>query len=189
MRHRPTPLGAVVRGAAAGAVGTLAMDAVWYRRYRQGGGTQSFAQWEFSCGLTSWDGAPAPALVGKRLYEGLFQRDLPDRWAALANNVTHWGFGVLQGAQYGIVAASLASPRARRLAAAALGPTVWASGYVVLPLAKLYQPIWDYGVKTLAKDLTAHLAFGAGTAATFGVIGGRPPAPRPSRRAQKVKGT
>ena len=178
MRRPVTPLGAAVRGAIAGTAGTLAMDAVWYRRYRRGGGTQTFAEWEFSSGLSSWDGAPAPALVGKRLYEGLFQRPLPDRWAALTNNVTHWGYGIVQGAQYGIVAASLTTPRARRLAAASLGPAVWASSYVVLPLAKLYKPIWEYGVKTLAKDLTAHQAFGAGTAVTFRALGGRPPLSR-----------
>lgn len=186
MRRPPTPLGAVARGAIAGAAGTLAMDAVWYARYRQGGGTQTFAQWELSSGLSSWDGAPAPALVGKRLYEGLFQRELPERWAPFTNNLTHWGYGVLQGAQYGIVAASLGSRRGQRIAAAALGPTVWAASYVVLPLAKLYKPIWDYGVKTLTKDLTAHVAFGAGTAAAFRVLA-RPPEPRPSRRAEKLK--
>ena len=35
-----TPLGAVGRGLAAGAVGTLAMDLLLYARYRRGGGKQ-----------------------------------------------------------------------------------------------------------------------------------------------------
>jgi hypothetical protein len=36
-----------VRGAIAGAVGTAAMDLVWYRRYRGGGGGKdSFLRWE-----------------------------------------------------------------------------------------------------------------------------------------------
>jgi hypothetical protein len=32
-------------------------------------------------------------------------------------------------------------------------------------MAKIYQPIWDYDAKTLAKDLSAHLVYGitAGT--------------------------
>lgn len=167
-----TPLGAVARGAVAGAVGTLAMDAVWYLRYRRGGGTQPFAQWEFSTGLSSWDGAPAPALVGKRLYEGLFQRELGARWAGVTNNITHWATGIGWGVQYGLFASSVSSPRARAIAASSLGPAVWGASYVVLPAAKLYQPIWDYGVKTLTRDLTAHMAFGSGTATAFRMLRG-----------------
>ncbi len=161
-----------MRGAVAGAAGTLAMDAVWYLRYRKGGGTQPFAEWEFSSGLSSWDGAPAPALVGKRLYEGLFQRELAPRWAGVTNNVTHWGTGIAWGVQYGVAAASISSPRTRTFIASALGPGVWGTSYVVLPLAKLYQPIWEYGVKTLARDLSAHMAYGCATATVFRVLGG-----------------
>lgn len=167
-----TPLGAAVRGAVAGAAGTLAMDAVWYRRYRKGGGSQSFAEWEFSSGLGSWDGAPAPALVGKRIYEGLFQRELDPRWAGVTNNITHWGTGIVWGFHYGIVASSVRSARASALLGSGLGPSVWASSYVVLPLAKLYEPIWDYGVKTLAKDLSAHMVYGGVTSTVFQLLGG-----------------
>ncbi len=39
--------------------------------------------------------------------------------------------------------------------------------YVVLPAAKLYQPIWTYDVKTLADDLSAHLVYGLVTAAAW----------------------
>jgi hypothetical protein len=140
-----TPLGAVSRGLVAGAVGTLAMDA-----------------WEFSSGLDSWDQAPAPAQVGKRLAEGLFEREIPPRRAALVNNVTHWGYGMLGGAQYGIVAGSLRTPRVRY--GLPFGVSVWAASYAVLPAAKLYKPIWDYDRTTLLKDLSAHLVYGLGTA-------------------------
>ena len=47
------------------------------------------------------------------------------------------------------------------------GATVWASGYIVLPAAKLYEPIWRYDVKTLANDLSAHLVYGLTTAAAW----------------------
>ena len=50
------------------------------------------------------------------------------------------------------------------------GATVWATGYVVLPEAGLYQPIWKYDAKTLAWDLSAHLACGAGTGTTFWLL-------------------
>ena len=171
-----------MRGAVAGAAGTLAMDAVWYHRYRRGGGTQRFASWEFSTGLTSWDEAPAPALVGKRIFEGLFQQDLAPRWAGIANNVTHSATGLAWGAQYAVLAGSV-GPRTRAAVSSALGPAVWGTSYVVLPLAKLYRPIWDYGVKTLARDLTAHLVYGSTTTAVFRVLGGTPSGPGQPERS------
>jgi hypothetical protein len=72
-----TPLGAILRGLVAGAVGTAAMDLVWYRRYRRGGGKEKFVDWELSTDLTSWDKAPAPALIGKRVVEGFTGQPLP----------------------------------------------------------------------------------------------------------------
>ena len=108
-----TPLGAVGRGLAAGAVGTLAMDLLWYARYRCGGGKQHLFAWEFSSGLSSWDEAPVPGQVGKRLFEGLFQTKLPPQRAELVSNITHWANGVLNGALYGI-AAELLGQRSSR---------------------------------------------------------------------------
>ena len=32
------------------------------------------------------------------------------------------------------------------------------------------QPIWEYDAKTLATDLSAHLAYGAGTGAAFSLL-------------------
>ena len=157
-----TPLGAVARGLAAGALGTVAMDASLFARYRRGGGDGRFAPWEFSSGVGDWEQAPAPAQVGKRLVEGLFQLKLPPERAALVNNVTHWAYGMLGGAQYGLVAGSLRSPRIRY--GLPFGASVWAASYAVLPAAKLYKPIWEYDLPTLAKDLGAHLVYGLTTA-------------------------
>ncbi|MER8071177.1 hypothetical protein ABTZ59_23075 [Streptomyces sp. NPDC094034] len=42
-----------------------------------------------------------------------------------------------------------------------------ASGYLVLPQAGIYKPIWDYDVRTLGEDLSAHLAYGMATGASF----------------------
>jgi hypothetical protein len=161
-RASMTPLGAVARGLAAGALGTVAMDVSLFAQYRRGGGEGRFAPWEFSSGLGDWEQAPAPAQVGKRLVEGLFQLKLPPERAALVNNVTHWAYGMLGGAQYGIVAGSLRSPRVRY--GLPFGASVWAASYAVLPAAKLYKPIWEYDLPTLAKDLGAHLVYGFTTA-------------------------
>jgi hypothetical protein len=165
-----TPVGAIVRGLTAGALGTAAMDALLFARYRRGGGETSLGEWELSAGLSSWEQAPAPAQVGKRLVEGLFEVKLPPTRAPLVNNVTHWGFGMLSGAQYGIVASSLRRPRIRY--GLPFGAIVWATGYVVLPAAKLYEPIWRYDAKTLANDLSAHLTYGLATAAGLRLLYG-----------------
>jgi hypothetical protein len=167
-RASTTPFGAVVRGLAAAAVGTLALDLVGFARYKRGGGTSDFGRWEFSADVETWEQAPAPAHVGKRLFEGLFQRELPDRRARLVNNITHWGYGLLNGVQYGLVAGSLRAPRTWY--GVPFGVTVWASGYAVLPAAMLYKPIWEYDRATLAKDLSGHLVYGLTTATVFNLL-------------------
>jgi len=144
------------------------MDALLYKRYRDGGGTSGVAEWEFSEDVTSWEQAPAPAQVGRRLVEGLFAVELPATRARLVNNVTHWAFGILNGVQYGIVAESLPTPRIRY--GLPFGATVWASSYVILPAAKLYEPIWKYDAETLAKDLSGNLMYGLATATALRLL-------------------
>jgi hypothetical protein len=164
-----SPLDSILRGAAAGALGTFAMDALLYRRYRRGGGGDAFPAWESSAGLESWDGAPAPALVAKRLLEGVSKHELAPKYARLLNNATHWGFGIANGAAYGLLAGSRRTPKVLRYGPA-FGAAVWANGYVVLPLLGVYQPIWKYDLETLGKDLSAHLVFGTTTAVAFRVL-------------------
>jgi hypothetical protein len=160
-----SPLGALARGLLAGVVGTVAMDLYWFYWYKRGGGDSGLLKWEFSVGLTDWDDAPAPAKVGKRLYEGLFQRPLPATRAALTNNLVHWAYGPSWSALYGLVAASTRPPRVP--SGVVLGSIVWTSGYVILPLAGLYKPMWEYDGATLAKDLGSHLVYGVATATAF----------------------
>ncbi|HYV01251.1 MAG TPA: hypothetical protein VEM93_02775 [Actinomycetota bacterium] len=163
-----TPVGALVRGIVAGVLGTAAMDTVWYRRYRSGGGDGGPLEWEFASGLSSWDAAPAPAQVGKRLYEGFVQKELDGRHARLVTNLVHWGTGVAWGALYGLLAGSM--PRRTLVAGLPFGAGVWATSYLVLARAGVYKPMREYDRATLWKDLSAHLVFGAGTAATFAAL-------------------
>ncbi len=166
-----TPVGAIVRGLMAGAVGTAAMDAVWFARYKRDGGESGFAAWEFAGELGSWEDAPAPAQVGKRFVEGLFEVQLSPQRAGVMNNVTHWLYGMLGGMQYGIVAGSL--PTARVWYGLPFGASVWGASYIVLPAMKLYKPIWEYDKETLARDLSAHLVYGMTTAAALQVLATR----------------
>lgn len=160
-------MGALVRGALAGAAGTLAMDAFRYRQYRDGGGEESFASRELGRTIDKWDDVSAPGKVGKRVAEGFLQRELSDDVARPTDVAVHWLYGIAWGSAYGIVAGS----RNRSLGSALLlGPVVWLSGYVVLPKAGLYEPIWEYDPKTLGKDLAAHMVYGGVAAMAFAAL-------------------
>jgi hypothetical protein len=162
-----TPLAAVVGGLLAGAVGTICLDTVQYVRHRRAGGEDRPLAWEFAS-VDSWEKAPDPGQVAKRLIEGFTQRELPDRWAWPISTAAHWGYGSAWGALYGILAGSLRRPHA--LYGAPFGAAVWATDYIVLPEGGLYKPIWEYDAKTLAWDLGGHLAYGAGTGAAFWLL-------------------
>jgi Protein of unknown function (DUF1440) len=164
---RMTPLGAVIRGAVAGLVGTAAMDGVLYARVRAAGGTQDVLSWEFG-GPGDWESVSAPAQVGRRLVEGFTQRPLDARWARLTNNVMHWGYGTAWGTLLGLVGGSL--PRVRLVWGPAFGLAVWGSGYVVLPIAGLYRPLWRYRITELAPDLAAHLVYGSTAVSCFRLL-------------------
>ena len=162
-----TPLAAVAAGLLAGAIGTACMDTVRYVMYRRAGGKAGPLAWEFAP-VDSWEQAPDPGQVAKRVIEGFTQRQLPDRWAFPISTMAHWCYGSTWASLYGVLAGSLRRPHA--LYGLPLGATAWASGYLVLPAAGLYKPIWEYDAKTLAKDLSAHLAYGAGTGAAFWLL-------------------
>jgi hypothetical protein len=163
-----TPAGAIVKGALAGAVGTLAMDLLWYRRYRRDGGDDGFMDWEFSAGTTSYEQAGAPAQVGKRVVEGYLQRELPDESARTMNNAMHLLTGVAWGTVHGIAAASIGRPRT--LHGLATGATAWAASYATLAPAGVYKPMWEYAPAVLWTDLSAHLVFGLGTGLAFSAL-------------------
>jgi hypothetical protein len=161
-------LGSGIRGAVASALGTLAMDASLYRRYRHDGGDSAFAGWESSEGIVSWEDAPAPALVGKQLLERVLGHELSPRYARSLNNATHWGYGIAAGVGYGLIVGSRRRPEV--WFGLPFGAAVWASGYAVLPQFGVYEPIWKYDLETLGKDLSAHLIFGTATAAAFALL-------------------
>ncbi|OLS99458.1 hypothetical protein BJF90_07985 [Pseudonocardia sp. CNS-004] len=168
-KRRGTGIGSrAIRGAVAGAVGTAAMDLVWYRRYRRGGGKDPFLRWEFGGDVLGWADASAPGQLGRKVERIVTGRRPPERWARTTTNVMHWATGIGWAVQYGVLAGRPA--RHRIIRALALGPVVWLSGYVILPLADVYQPIWEYDARTLANDLSAHLVFGLTTSATYAAL-------------------
>lgn len=157
----------LVAGVLAGAAGTLAMDLVWYRRYRQGGGDDGFADWEFATSTTSFDDASAPGQVGKKLAD-IVGVDLPDGQAGVTTNVMHW----LTGIGYGLSHAALQDGRGRLLGGALTGAGAFSNSYATLGAMGIYEPIWTYDRDTLQKDLSAHLAFGIATSLTYRILSG-----------------
>ena len=169
--HRPVRLlRRLVTGAVAGAAGTVAMDAVVYRRVRRGGSTEAPWHWETAEGVTKWSEASAPGQVGQKLERLVLGHAPPDSWARRTTNVVHWATGIGWGAQYGALAA--VTSRHPWWRAAGLGPAAWLSSYALLPAIGVYQPIWHYDLRTLGEDLVGHLAFGATTSAVFALLEG-----------------
>jgi hypothetical protein len=159
------------RGLLAGAVGTVAMDAVWYRRAVAADETKSdFLTWEFKPETNGFDDAPAPARTARAVAERLHV-PLDDRYAAPANNVVHWSTGV----GWGVLASALAALPfvSGRRAGAVTGVVAWAASYAVLPRLGVYRPIGEYDRTTLWKDLSAHLVFGSACGTALALLGAR----------------
>jgi hypothetical protein len=169
MARRPlTPLAAIVSGAVAGAAGTAAMDALMFRRYVADGGDQAFVEWETAAGVDTYDGAPAPAQVGRRLVEGFLQTELPPATARLMTNAMHWATGIAWGVNHGIVVGSMT--RRRPIYGLLTGISAWVASYATLAPAGLYEPIWAYPADVLAKDASAHAVYGLVTGTAFGLL-------------------
>lgn len=160
----------IARGAMAGMAGTLAMDLLWWSRYRRGGGEHGFPDWEFATGTTSFDEAAAPAKAAHRVA-ALVGVDLPDEAAATTTNVVHW----LTGVGYGVGHALLHDdgPDHPLRNGVATGVGAFANSYAAMGALGLYEPIWEYDAQTLAKDLSAHLLFGTTVGLTHAVLSRR----------------
>ncbi len=162
-----TPIRAITSGAVAGAVGTLAMDLLWYRRFLEDGGEGSFLDWELAS-PEDYEAAGAPAKLGRRMVEGLLGASLPATSAGAMTTGVHWSTGMGWGIVHGIASGS--TPKSRITHGAATGLVAWLGSYAVLAPADLYEPIWEYQPKTLWKDLTAHMVFGVATGAVFAAL-------------------
>ena len=119
-------------------------------------------------GPSGWSDAPAPAEVGRRLIEGLFDVKLGPRWVKPLNQAVHWAYGTAQGSVYGLVQGTIrANPLIHGLA---FGTGVWALSYAQLVPMGLYEPPWEYDARTLATDLSFHLVYGAGVAVGYEIL-------------------
>lgn len=159
--------GRMLAGLAAGAAGTLAMDLVWYARYRRGGGEDGFLDWEFATSTSSFDEASAPGQAGKKIADTVGV-DLPDDAAGVTTNVMHWLTGVGYGLGLGLARNGAGVLRS----GVATGVGAFSNSYAAMGALGIYEPIWKYDAQTLAKDLGAHLVYGLTAATVFTALAG-----------------
>jgi uncharacterized membrane protein YagU involved in acid resistance len=155
------------RGVAAGIVGTAFMTA-WQEivaHFRRHSMPKVMRQEEEA---DPWEKAPAPAQIGRLAVKGVLRRDVPTKYIPLFTNAVHWGFGTMMGGAYGLLHGALR--RRAALDGPAFGLGVWAQSYATLVPLGLYKPPWQYPAKTIAKDISYHLVYGAGTAAGYKLV-------------------
>ena len=103
MREAPRrALVSALAGAAAGAVGTMAMDLVEFRRYRRGGGTDRLIPWETAQGVSKWESASAKyrraiaqALASATMAMLTGDPSMPES-QVLRSALVNWGFNTKQ---------------------------------------------------------------------------------------------
>jgi hypothetical protein len=151
----------ILRGLAAGIAGTAVMTAYQLAVAKAQGKP-----------LTTpvphrWADAPAPAQLAKKLADRVGRgRRLTRAEVPLLTNVMHWGYGITLGMVYGL-AADGEDPVAEGLA---FGAAAWALSYAELVPAGIYRPPWEYPPEELAVDLSYHLVYGLGVAASYAAI-------------------
>jgi uncharacterized membrane protein YagU involved in acid resistance len=167
MKALRTAIGLGTRGVVAGVVGTAFMTA-WQEivaHFRRHSMPKVMRQEE---NADPWEKAPAPAQVGRLFVKGVLKRDVPPARIPLFTNAVHWMFGTAMGGAYGLLHGTLR--RRPALDGPLFGLGVWAQSYATLVPMGLYKPPWAYPAKTIAKDISYHLVYGAGTAAGYKVV-------------------
>jgi hypothetical protein len=173
--RRKTPFGALIEGIIAGAVGA-GVQSLFFRA------TADLApappKGAFDPPEAEQANENALETVARRLVEDLAQRGpLDEKDKARIGNGIHYGFGAAWGGLYGLLRASY--PRLwRPSGVAAFSIGVWLLGdNVILPLFNVAAWPHRYPLRSHAYAVAAHLAYGAGVAATLAVEDGAPAIP------------
>jgi uncharacterized membrane protein YagU involved in acid resistance len=109
-----------------------------------------------------------PAEVGRRIVEGVLQREVPEERIGVLNNAMHWLYGTSWGAVYGLVQSSQRSRGA--CDGPVFGAIVWSASLVHLPAMRLAPPVWEYPPDQLTSDVGFHLVYGIGVGAAFALL-------------------
>lgn len=172
--HHHTPLGAIVRGLAAGVVGTgfMTLAQTLPAKLQSSGGDSDGQDQQDGAQQPSaqeqWQQASAPAKVARRISEGVFDQPVAPKRIPLLTHGMHWGYGTGWGAVYGLTQGSVHAPPLRH--GLVFGSVVWAMSYVQLVPMGLYEPPWKYAPKDIAMEVGYHLAYGLGLAGAFRLL-------------------
>jgi uncharacterized membrane protein YagU involved in acid resistance len=166
-RKKPSRAAAAGMGLLGGLVGTVAMTALQEAASRARGRSQLEQQ---AKPPRTWAQAPPAAQVGKLVSERLFSHRVTKKQAPVLGSAVHWAYGTALGGLYGLLVAR--SRRSPALQGLAFGTGVWGLAYLMLPALRIYKPIWQYPVKTLAIDLSYHLAYGVSVARAYEALTG-----------------
>jgi hypothetical protein len=165
---------ALTRGLGAGVIGTTGMTAlqelsILARKARQNG-SRPEASDESKRDEDPWTHAPAPAQVAKRVLEAVFHQEVHADRIKLLTNLAHWGYGTSLGVAYGLIQRRLPFRTKPLVGGPLYGLAAWAQSYAMLVPLGLYEPPWRYPAKSIAKDLSYHLVFGAGCATGYKLL-------------------
>lgn len=150
---------AVKKGLVAGLIGTAAMTVAQelYAKLQSGEGDAEGGR----AVEDPWEQASAPARVGKRIAEGVFQKDVGEEMIGPFTHGMHWGYGTVNGGVFGLIQPSLGDGHPIRNGLG-FGAAVMASSYVQLVPMGLSEVPWKYSPRDLATELGFHLAYGLG---------------------------
>lgn len=138
--------GAACKGLVAGAVGTAAMT------------LSNMVEMKF---VTGRSGSTVPA---QTVEEVTGVRPADQSSESRLNELSHWGYGVAQGAVRGLVGAAGLGGLAGTLAHYA---TVWGGQQAVLPALGLGAPTWRYGRQAIAIDVVHHSVYVTATSLAY----------------------
>jgi hypothetical protein len=171
MRPTQNPMGALLRGMFAGALGSLTQGLFFMA-------TQKLAPkpppQAFRAPEPQQRGESETQVVARRFIEGLMRRG-PLEHKAAAGQLVHYGFGSAWGALYGLAAPSL-RPLETLPGGLAFGSLVWLiSDGLIVPGFRLAGWPQRYPAKNHAYAIAAHLVYGATVFAAYALANRRNP--------------
>lgn len=161
----PSPLGALARGLAAGAIGA-GVQSLFFLATKRWMPKPAEVPPELSKPEEEAKGETNLETVARRITEGLMQREPLDAGTkSVACSTIHYAFGAAWGGLYGLTRES------RRVSPIGFGALVWmASDNFLLPLFRVAAWPKHYSLKEHHYALQAHFVYGLGTAAAYAML-------------------
>jgi hypothetical protein len=164
-RKAPTPIGALVRGLAAGALGAGAQSLFFLATRKWAPRPSELAP---NFGKPEPEAAAESTIetMARRTTDGLMQRGpIDERTKKAAGTLVHYAFGAGWGGLYGLVREST------RVSAVGFGAFVWmASDHLLLPAFRLAAWPNRYSLKEHHYALQAHFVYGLATAGSYALL-------------------